>query len=151
MFLQLKQASSSVLEPYLGASVFEHSGQRVVEGQRAIQATSDVFLGWARWQREDGHEDYYLRQLWDGKGKIDVEEMGPERLVAYAGICGKTLAFAHARSGDAMMIRGYIGDDETFDDVMVEFAERYADRTEKDHAQLSEAIDDGAIEVVRDI
>ena len=151
LFLQLKQAVASVLEPYLGASSFENSGQRVVEGQRSIQATSDVFLGWARWQAENKHEDYYFRQLWDGKGKIDVVELEPERLEAYAGVCGKTLAFAHARSGDAMMIRGYIGDDETFDDVMVEFADKYADRTEKDHARLIQAIDDGAIEVVRDI
>jgi hypothetical protein len=111
-----------------------------------------VFLGWARWEEEDSHPiDFYFRQLWDGKGKIDVEDMGPKRLAAYAGICGKTLAFAHARSGDAMMIRGYIGDDETFDDVMVEFADRYADCTERDHARLIAAIDEGAIDVVRDI
>jgi uncharacterized protein (DUF2252 family) len=152
LFLQFKQAVASVLEPYLGASVFEQAGQRVVEGQRMIQATSDVLLGWARWQDKDSPPiDFYFRQLWDGKGKIDVEQLGPRRLAAFAGICGKTLAFAHAQSGDAMMIRGYIGDEETFDDVMVEFADRYADRTEKDHAQLNEAIDDGAIEVVRDI
>jgi len=152
LFLQFKQAASSVLEPYLGASVFEQAGQRVVEGQRLIQATSDVLLGWARYQGEDGGEiDFYFRQLWDGKGKIDVDELGPKRLAAFAGICGKTLAFAHARSGDAMMIRGYIGDDETFDNIMVAFAQRYADRTEADHKQLNEAIDDGAIEVVRDI
>jgi len=152
LFLQFKQAGPSVLEAYLEASAFAHSGQRVVEGQRSIQATSDVFLGWASWQEEDGDQfDFYFRQLWDGKGKIDVEDMGPQRLAAYAGLCGKTLAFAHARSGDAMMVRGYIGDDETFDDVMVQFADRYADRTERDHAQLSEAIDDGAMEVVRDI
>ena len=152
LFLQVKQATSSVLEAHLGPSAFEQAGQRVVEGQRLIQATSDVLLGWARWQQPGGEEiDFYLRQLWDGKGKIDIEELGPKRLAAYAGLCGKTLAFAHARSGDAMMIRGYIGDDETFDDVMVEYAERYADITERDLAQLSEAIDDGAIEVVRDI
>jgi uncharacterized protein (DUF2252 family) len=152
LFLQFKQAVTSVLEPYLGASVFEEAGQRVVEGQRMIQATSDVFLGWARWQGEDEQPiDFYFRQLWDGKGKLDVDAMGPGRLAAYAGVCGKTLAFAHARSGDAMMIRGYIGDDEAFDDVMVEFADRYADRTERDHTVLSEAINDGAIEVIRDI
>jgi len=152
LFLQFKQAVASVLEPYLGASVFEQSGQRVVEGQRLIQATSDVLLGWARWQDEENQPiDFYFRQLWDGKGKIDVDQLGPKRMTAFAGICGKTLAFSHARSGDAMMIRGYIGDDEAFDDVMVEFADRYADRTVKDHAQLSEAIDDGAIEVIRDI
>ena len=152
LFLQFKQATSSVLEAHLGPSAFEEAGQRVVEGQRLIQATSDVLLGWARWQQPGGQEiDFYFRQLWDGKGKIDVEELGPERLAAYAGLCGKTLAFAHARSGDAMMIRGYIGDDKTFDDVMVEYADRYADITERDQVRLCEAINDGAIEVVRDI
>ncbi len=151
LFLQFKQAVASVLEPYLGASVFEQSGQRVVEGQRLVQATSDVLLGWARFRGEEGQQiDFYFRQLWDGKGKIDVDELGPKRLAAFAGICGKTLAFAHARSGDGMMIHGYI-DDKSFDDIMVEFADRYADRTEADHALLSEAIDDGAIEVVRDL
>ena len=124
LFLQFKQATSSVLEAHLGESAFEQAGQRVVEGQRLIQATSDVLLGWARWQDPDGQMiDFYFRQLWDGKGKIDIEELGPKRLAAYAGICGKTLAFAHARSGDAMTIRGYIGEDKTFDDVMVEYAE----------------------------
>jgi uncharacterized protein (DUF2252 family) len=152
LFLQLKQARASVLEAHLGASQFRHAGQRVVEGQRLLQATSDVLLGWAHWQASRGRKiDFYFRQLWDGKGKIDVEELGPKRLAAYAGLCGKTLAFAHARSGDAMMIRGYIGDDKSFDDVMVAYAERYADITAKDHARLCEAINDGAIEAVRDI
>jgi len=152
LFLQFKQATSSVLEAHFGASAFEQAGQRVVEGQRLIQATSDELLGWANWQDPDGKTiDFYFRQLWDGKGKIDIEELGPKRLAAYAGICGKTLAFAHARSGDAMTIRGYIGEDKTFDDIMVEYAERYADVTERDQARLCEAIDDGAIEVVCDI
>ncbi len=152
LFLQFKQATSSVLEAHLGASAYEQAGQRVVEGQRLIQATSDVFLGWARWREPGGAEiDFYFRQLWDGKGKIDIEGLGPERLEVYAGLCGKTLAFAHGRSGDAMMIRGYIGDDKTFDDVMVEYADRYADITERDQARLRAAINDGAIEAVRDI
>ena len=152
LFLQFKQATSSVLEPYLGASTFEQAGQRVVEGQCLIQATSDILLGWARRQDKDGQEiDFYFRQLWDGKGKIDIEELGPKRLAAYAGLCGKALAFAHARSGDAMMIRGYIGEDGAFDDVMVAYADRYADITKQDHAQLCEAIDDGEIGVIRDI
>jgi uncharacterized protein (DUF2252 family) len=152
LFLQLKQAMSSVLEPHLGASSFEHAGERVVEGQRLIQATSDVLLGWSRWSESRGRKvDFYFRQLWDGKGKIDVEQLGPKRLAAYAGLCGKTLAFAHARSGDAMMISGYIGTDKSFDDIMVAYAERYADITARDHARLCEAIDDGAIEAVRDI
>jgi uncharacterized protein (DUF2252 family) len=152
LFLQLKQATSSVLEAHLGASPFAHAGQRVVEGQRLIQATSDVLLGWAPW-RESGRKkiDFYLRQLWDGKGKIDVETLGPGRLAAYAGLCGKTLAFAHARSGDAMMIRGYIGSGRSFEDVMVAYAEGYADVTAQDHARLCEAINDGAIEAIRDV
>jgi uncharacterized protein (DUF2252 family) len=152
LFLQFKQAVPSVLEPYLGKSDFEQCGQRVVEGQLLIQATSDVLLGWARWiDRREQTIDFYFRQLWDGKGKIDIEELGPKRLAAYAGICGKTLAFAHARSGDAARIRGYIGDDHSFDDVMVECADRYADVTKRDHALLCEAIADGEIEVVCDI
>ena len=148
LFLQFKQAVPSVLERHLGASVFEQCGQRVVEGQRIIQATSDVFLGWARWHDGEGDQfDFYFRQLWDGKGKIDVEKMKPKRLRAFAGLCGKTLAFAHARSGDAMMIRGYIGEDEDFEDAMLKFAELYADVTERDHARLRQAIDDGAVRV----
>jgi len=153
LFLQLKQATSSVLEAHLGNSRFTHAGQRVVEGQRLIQATSDVLLGWASWQESSigGGIDYYFRQLWDGKGKIDIEKLGPTRLAAYAGLCGKTLAFAHARSGDAMTIRGYIGDDRPFDDVFVAYADRYADVTARDHARLCEAIHHGAIEAVCDI
>jgi uncharacterized protein (DUF2252 family) len=152
LFLQFKQATRSVLEQYLGNSVFEQSGQRVVEGQRLIQATSDMFLGWSRWQDNDGKAvDFYFRQLWDGKGKITVEELSPTRLAVFAGLCGKTLAFSHARSGDAMMIRGYIGEDETFDDLLVEYADHYADCTWADHAQLETAINDGQIEVIRDL
>ncbi len=152
LFLQLKQATSSVLEAHLGPSTFRHHGQRVVEGQRLIQATSDVLLGWSRWTQPGGRKvHFYFRQLWDGKGKIDVGALGPRRLAAYAGLCGKTLAFAHARSGDAMMIHGYIDGGRKFDDVLVAYAERYAEVTAQDHARLCEAIADGAIEAVRDI
>jgi uncharacterized protein (DUF2252 family) len=152
LFLQFKQATHSVLEQYLGRSTFAHAGQRVVEGQRLIQATSDMFLGWSGWRDQDGQEvDFYFRQLWDGKGKITVEELGPTRLAIFAGLCGKTLAFAHARSGDAMMIRGYIGEDETFDDLLVEYADRYADCTWTDHALLNSAINDGDLAVIRDL
>lgn len=152
LFLQFKQATRSVLEQHLGRSAFKQSGQRVVEGQKLIQATSDRFLGWSRWTDKDGKTvDFYFRQLWDGKGKITVEELGPSRLAAFAGLCGKTLAYAHARSGDAMMIRGYIGEDATFDDLLVEYADRYADCTEADHAQLQEAIRDGRVEAVCDL
>jgi hypothetical protein len=111
-----------------------------------------VLLGWARWQEPRRRKvDFYVRQLWDGKGKIAVEGLGPKRLAAYAGLCGKTLAFAHARSGDAMTIRGYIGEDKSFDEVMVAYAEGYAGITARDHARLCEAIGDGAIEAVRDL
>ncbi len=152
LFLQFKQATQSVLEQYLGNSPFEQSGQRVVEGQRLIQATSDMFLGWSRWQDTDGENvDFYFRQLWDGKGKICVEELSPTRLAIFAELCGKTLAFAHARSGDPMMIRGYIGEDEAFDDLLVHYADQYADCTWEDHAQLELAINDGQIEVIRDL
>jgi uncharacterized protein (DUF2252 family) len=152
LFLQFKQATQSVLEQYLGSSIFEQSGQRVVEGQRLIQATSDMLLGWSQWQGNDGKNvDFYFRQLWDGKGKICVEELGPTRLAIFAELCGKTLAFSHARSGDAMMIRGYIGEDETFDDHLVRYADSYADCTWADHAQLDSAIKDGQIEVIRDL
>ena len=152
LFLQFKQATASVLEKHLGECEFNQSGQRVVEGQRLIQATSDTMLGWSRWKQADGKEiDFYFRQLWDGKGKIDVERLDPERLKAYAALCGKALALAHARSGDAMMIRGYIGDDKTFEKVLVEYANRYASITETDYMQLSEAIKDGAIEVLLDL
>ena len=150
LFLQFKQATASVLEAYLGKSVFTQAGQRVVEGQRVIQAASDIFLGWSRWKTNRGKQiDFYFRQLWDGKGKLAVEEMGANRLAIFAGLCGKTLAFAHARSGDPMMIRGYIGEDERFDDVMVQYARGYADQTALDHKELLEQIDDGAIEVQR--
>jgi len=149
LFLQFKQAVPSVLEPHLGASVFKQSGQRVVEGQRLIQATSDIFLGWATWTpRKDEKVDFYVRQLWDGKGKVDVEALSPKRLAAFTGLCGKTLAFAHARSGDAMTIRGYIGEDDAFENAMVEYAEGYADLMERDHARLTGAIADGAVEAV---
>jgi uncharacterized protein (DUF2252 family) len=152
LFLQFKQAVASVLEPHLGASPYDQAGQRVVEGQRLIQATSDALLGWARCEQEEGSDvDYYFRQLWDGKGKTDVETLRPKGLTTFAGLCGKTLAFAHARSGDAIMIHGYIDDGESFDDVLVEFADRYADRTEADHHRLREATDAGAIEAVCDI
>ncbi|MBX7102435.1 MAG: DUF2252 domain-containing protein [Gemmataceae bacterium] len=152
LFLQFKQATRSVLEKYLPESEFDHPGQRVVEGQRLMQATSDMFLGWSQWKDEAGNKfDFYFRQLWDGKGKMCAEEMSPSRLAVFAELCGKTLAFAHARSGDPHMIAGYIGDDNEFDDIFVEYADKYADRTVADHAQLESAINDGQVEVVRDL
>ncbi|MEL7206630.1 MAG: DUF2252 domain-containing protein [Actinomycetota bacterium] len=151
LFLQFKEATDSVLEPYLEPSRYEQAGHRVVAGQRLIQASGDIFLGWARLE-VDGHEvDFYFRQLWDGKGSFDVEDMGAKRLRRYARSCGAALALAHARSGDAAMIDGYVGDDATFDEALADFAEAYADRNEADYARLTAAIDGGDIEVVTDI
>lgn len=156
LFLQFKEASQSVLEPYLTPSGYDQAGQRVVEGQRLTQAASDIFLGWARFapprrSRREKPIDFYFRQLWDGKGSADVDDISPSALKRYAGLCGGALALAHARSGDGIMISGYIGDDNTLDHVIASFAEEYADRNEVDYAKLESAIDSGDIEVERDI
>ena len=152
LFLQFKEARASVFEPFLGVSEFENSGQRVVEGQRMIQAVSDIFLGYARWTGPDEtSHDYYIRQLWDGKGVFDIEGMGAGSLRRFAGFCGKAMARGHARSGDVQMIRGYLGDAKTFEHAITEFAEAYADRTESDHTELCEIIDRGDIPAIRDL
>jgi len=160
LFLQLKEATASVLEPYLEAKAFPQAGQRVVAGQRLIQAAPDAFLGSGRFNRPKGVEsqwggtesiDFYFRQLWDGKFSATVETMPPETLARYAGWCGSAVAQAHARSGDAAMITGYIGDDSTFDKAVATFAEAYADQTNTDHTQLLAAVDAGELTVVRDV
>jgi hypothetical protein len=146
LFLQLKEAEASVLEPYLGASTFAQHGQRVVEGQRLMQAASDIMLGWFRTRDVDGAErDFYIRQLWDGKGSAIVEAMEPSAMAAYAEICGWTLAHAHARSGDAVAIAAYLGSGDAFDRALASFAEAYADQNEHDYAAFSDAIDSGRI------
>ena len=152
LFLQVKEATGSVLEPYAGPSEFDHAGERVVEGQRLMQSASDVFLGWARAENAENPElDFYVRQLWDGKGSADIDEMGGGRLRRYAWFCGAALALAHARSGDAAMISGYIGEDETLDHALVSFADSYADLTEADHAILTDAIDAGTVQSLDDL
>jgi uncharacterized protein (DUF2252 family) len=152
LFLQFKEATDSVLAPYVAPSDYNQAGQRVVEGQKLTQATSDVFLGWARWAGDgDRPIDFYFRQLWDGKASADVEIMGPNRLKAYARECGGALALAQSRSGDAAMIAGYVGDDNTLDHALADFAESYADRNADDYALLEAAIADGSIPVVTDI
>jgi len=116
LFLQLKEAEASVLEPFLGKSEFANHGERVVEGQRLMQSASDLMLGWLQVQRPDGPvRDFYVRQLWDAKGSAIVEAMTPGVMMTYAKLCGWTLARAHARSGDAIAIAGYLGSGETFD------------------------------------
>jgi uncharacterized protein (DUF2252 family) len=146
LFLQAKEAEASVLEPHLGRSSFANHGQRVVEGQRLMQSTSDILLGWIRATGSDGvSRDFYVRQLWDGKGSAVVEAMDPTVMAAYAGLCGWTLARAHARSGDAAAIAGYLGSGETFDRAIAQFAESYADQNERDYAALLRAVDSGQL------
>jgi uncharacterized protein (DUF2252 family) len=146
LFLQFKEADSSVLEPYAGASRYENHGERVVRGQRLMQAASDIFLGWLPAVGLDGRErDFYGRQLWDGKRSIDVESLNAEGFEIYARGCGFTLARAHARSGDRIAIAAYLGSGEAFDRAMSEFAELYADQAERDHAALAEAAKSGRI------
>jgi uncharacterized protein (DUF2252 family) len=146
LFLQFKEAEASVLEPYLATSTFANHGQRVVEGQRLTQAASDIMLGWFRTPGIDGVErDFYIRQLWDGKGSAIVEAMEPNALTMYAQVCGWTLARAHARSGDAVAIASYLGSSDAFDRAMASFAEAYADQNELDYAALRDAVDTGTV------
>jgi uncharacterized protein (DUF2252 family) len=135
LLLQVKQATMSVLEPYAGRSRYRHPGHRVVSGQRLLQTASDIFLGWTA----DGAADYYVRQLWDMKGGVDLETLDPADLVPYGRLCGWVLARAHARSGDASAISGYLGSGDQFDRAVATFAEAYADQTEADHAAFSRA------------
>jgi hypothetical protein len=146
LFLQLKEAQSSVLEPFLGKGKHTSHGQRVVEGQRLMQSASDILLGWTRADGPDGiSRDYYVRQLWDGKGSALIEEMKPAVMRGYADLCGWTLARAHARSGDPAAIAGYLGTSERFDQALASFAEKYADQNELDYAALKHAADTGRI------
>jgi uncharacterized protein (DUF2252 family) len=146
LFLQIKEAQESVLEPYLGRSEFANHGRRVVEGQRLMQATSDIMLGWIRTTWIDGiSRDFYVRQLWDGKGSAAVEVMDPASLSTYGELCGWALARAHARSGDPVAIAGYLGSGTAFDRSMASFAERYADQSERDYQALRDAVATGRI------
>jgi uncharacterized protein (DUF2252 family) len=146
LVLQVKEAQPSVLEPHLGASAYSRHGRRVVEGQRLIQASSDILLGWLTAEGLDGVErDFYVRQLWDAKGSADLERMTAGRFVTYAELCGTALARAHARSGDPIALAAYLGRSDTFDRALHEFACRYADRNEEDFAALEAAADDGRI------
>lgn len=142
LFLQVKQATRSVLEPHLSRSRYSNQGHRVVAGQRLLQAASDIFLGWNT--GADGN-DYYWRQLRDMKGSAEVGLLGPDGLALYAAICGGALARAHARSGDRIAIAAYLGKGERFDEAITAFAEQYADQTERDHEALARAVKEGRI------
>ena len=145
LFLQFKQARQSVLEPYCGANPFEHAGQRVVVGQRAMQAAGDMFLGWTTGTGKLKIQ-FYVRQLNEAKIKPVIEFMKPTNLNLYAGLCGRVLARAHARSGDPAVLSGYMGKSTAFEDALAEFSVAYADQNERDHAELLKAISSGRIE-----
>lgn len=148
LFLQVKQAVSSVLEPFTGPSQYANHGQRVVEGQRIVQAASDVLLGWHRGAELVGGNDfqYYVRQLWDWKTTADLDRIRERGLDAYSQLCGYVLARAHARSGDPIAIAGYLGKSDRFDRALADFSSAYADRGEADHRLLVAAIADGRID-----
>jgi uncharacterized protein (DUF2252 family) len=141
LFLQIKEAEAAVLEPYAGRSSYANHGQRVVEGQRLLQASSDILLGWTRTTGLDGVErDYYVRQLWDWKFSAEIDSMSPSTMDVYARLCGWTLARGHARSGDRIALAAYLGSGETFDKAIAEFATLYADQNERDYAEVSKRL-----------
>jgi uncharacterized protein (DUF2252 family) len=152
LFLQLKEAEASVLEEFLAPSEFENHGERVVAGQRLMQASSDIFLGWVHVESGiDGRRrDFYARQLKDWKGSAEIEQMVPKGLSIYGRLCGWTLARAHARSGDRVAIAAYLGDDTTFAHAIAEFAAAYADQNERDYAAMRAAMRSGRIAVQPD-
>jgi uncharacterized protein (DUF2252 family) len=148
LFLQVKEAQASVLEDLLPRSQFDNHGQRVVSGQRLMQASSDILLGWLRVQSDDGEfaRDFYVRQLRDWKGSAPIDQMVPHGMAAYGRACGWTLARAHARSGDRVAIAGYLGKGSQFDRALLEFADRYAEQNDRDYAALADAVATGRLE-----
>jgi uncharacterized protein (DUF2252 family) len=146
LFLQAKEAQESVLERFVGKSQYANSGQRVVAGQRLMQAASDIFLGWHRLTGLDGKvRDFYLRQLRDWKGSADVDTMGASVMTLYGRICAATLARAHARSGDRIAIASYLGNSDVFDRAIADFSSAYADQNERDYQALAKAVDSGRV------
>ncbi|MFE9813394.1 DUF2252 domain-containing protein [Streptomyces sp. NPDC005548] len=146
LFLQAKEADTSVLADHVGASQYRNQGERVVAGQRLMQAASDMFLGWERVDGVDGkRRDFYIRQLRDWKGIAMPETMTPLQLETFGGVCGLTLARAHARSGDRIAIASYLGKKDSFDRALVTFAEAYADQNERDHQALVNAVKAGRL------
>jgi uncharacterized protein (DUF2252 family) len=144
LYLQVKEAVPSVFSEFVGASAYPSQGERVVAGQRLMQAASDVFLGWHR-TRSGPARDYYVRQLRDWKFSLMAEDMDPVAMRAYAQLCGQTLARAHARSGDRIGIGAYLGKSDAFDQAVADFAADYADQNERDHATLAAAVKSGRV------
>jgi uncharacterized protein (DUF2252 family) len=149
LFLQIKEATASVLEPYLGRSRYRQHGERVVQGQRMMQAASDIYLGWTKGL--DVRRHYYWRQLHDMKGSADPETMAPVGLTYYARICGWTLARAHARSGDPVALAAYLGTSDAFDKSITDFSQRYADQNERDYQEFVNAVKSGRLEAVEGV
>jgi uncharacterized protein (DUF2252 family) len=149
LFLQAKEAQTSVLADYCGRSQYRNEGERVVAGQHLMQAESDIFLGWTHVQAPDGQDrDFYVRQLRDWKFSIPIEQMRPKGMTVYGRMCGWTLARAHARSGDRIAIAAYLGGTDKFDQAIAEFAETYADQNERDYATFDNAVKQGRAEAI---
>ena len=149
LFLQVKEATTSVLEDHLPKSRYAQAGERVVQGQRMMQAASDIFLGWTKGVEAGRY--LYWRQLRDMKGSAVVEAMSPPALAFYGQVCGWTLARAHARSGDPVALAAYMGTKDGFDQAIVDFSERYADQNEEDYLAFTEAIRSGRLEALEGV
>jgi uncharacterized protein (DUF2252 family) len=142
LFLQIKEAVPSALEPHVAPGAYSHQGERVVQGQRLMQAAPDIFLGWSQGQTAP---QYYWRHFHDRSRAVDVSAMDPNQLNRYADVCGWTLAHSHARSGDVVAISAYLGSSTTFDEAVGDFAVAYADQVGRDHAQFVEALGAGRL------
>ena len=149
LFLQVKEATASVLEDHLPKSRFKQPGERVVQGQRMMQAASDIYLGWTKGDQADRY--LYWRQLRDMKGSAEVESMTPLALAFYARQCGWTLARAHARSGDPIAIAAYLGKSDGFDQAITDFSERYADQNEQDYEAFAKAVRSGRLTAIEGV
>jgi hypothetical protein len=149
LFLQVKEAGRSVLENHLPKSAYRNAGERVVQGQRMMQAVSDIYLGWTIGAQTDRH--FYWRQLRDMKASAEIEVMAPDGLTFYAGLCGWTLARAHARSGHPAAIAEYLGQDADFDKAVTDFSQRYADQNDQDYQAFTKAISTGQLPVVEGV
>lgn len=149
LFLQVKEATASVLQDHLPKSRYQHPGERVVQGQRMMQAASDIYLGWTKGVQENRF--LYWRQLRDMKGSADIEAMKPLGMSIYAHACGWTLARAHARSGDPIQIAAYLGKSDRFDAAVTDFSERYADQNDRDYEQFAEAVRSGRLQAIEGI
>jgi uncharacterized protein (DUF2252 family) len=145
LFLQAKEAQASVLERFTGASRYRNHGRRVVEGQRLIQAYGDILLGWHTTKFAKAPADYYIRQLRDWKGSAEVADLDPAGLTFYGELCARTLARAHARSGDRVAIAAYVGRKDGFEQALADFAVSYADKNQRDYTALEAACADGRI------